>query len=300
MENNTITIKRFNRNVIFAAFITVLSALMLPSLARADMVKCVVKKHPEVVTNYFDSGDTKQREKCLTTPEVIITATGEKIKTQYKAPTGNAYNTNATKAEFEPVAAKDVKPMGCSGSGGTVKVNGRVFHLDPAALCEKYGAGGKGSISKGYAASHVKLNGVDANFRKKISAYVNKMARKHNMEPEFIHAVISAESAYKPNATSHAGAMGLMQLMPFTAERFGVKNAYDPYQNVEAGVKYLRILYDEFGTLELAAAGYNAGEGSVRKYNRSIPPFKETQAYVPKVMAFYRKYKQNRTLIALN
>ncbi|PID64974.1 MAG: hypothetical protein CR962_00525 [Gammaproteobacteria bacterium] len=119
------------------------------------------------------------------------------------------------------------------------------------------------------------------------------------MEPEFIHAIISAESAYKPNATSHVGAMGLMQLMPFTAKRFGVSNAYNPHQNIEAGIKYLKLLYDEFGSLELAAAGYNAGEGSVRKYNRSIPPFRETLAYVPKVMAYYRQYKRNRSLIAL-
>ncbi|PIE45779.1 MAG: hypothetical protein CSA45_01685 [Gammaproteobacteria bacterium] len=68
---------------------------------------------------------------------------------------------------------------------------------------------------------------------------------------------------------------------------------------MEAGIKYLKLLYDEFGSLELAAAGYNAGEGSVRKYNRSIPPFRETLAYVPKVMAYYRQYKRNRSLIAL-
>lgn len=263
--------------------------------AQADMMKCTIKKSP-VVTNYFDSSDKKERKKCLTKPVTVVTSSGQKLKKHYKQ-SGSAYTTQKSHAQFEPLtAAKDVKPMGCSGTGGTVKVNGRVFHLDPSALCKKYGANGKGSISGG--AKHVKLARVNRNFRRKIAGYVNRTARKHGMDPAFIHAIISAESAYKPNATSHVGAMGLMQLMPFTAKRFGVTNAYDPYQNIEAGTKYLKILYKEFGSLELAAAGYNAGEGAVRKYNRSIPPYKETRKYVPKVMAYYRRYKQNRSLIA--
>lgn len=265
------------------------------SPAYADMMKCVIKKSP-VITNYFDSTDKKERKKCLTNPITIVTSSGQKLKKHYQQ-SGSAYTTQKSQAQFEPLtAAKDVKPMGCSGSGGTVKVNGRVFHLDPSALCKKYGAGGKGLISSG--ARHVKLSRVDRNFRRKIAGYVNKTARKHGMDPAFIHAIISAESAYKPNATSYVGAMGLMQLMPPTAKRFGVSNAYNPYQNIEAGTKYLKILYKEFGSLELAAAGYNAGEGAVRKYNRSIPPYKETRKYVPKVMAYYRRYKQNRSLIA--
>lgn len=266
------------------------------SASSADMLKCVIKKSPNIVTNYFDASDTKQKSKCLSKPEIIVTSSGEKLKKKYKSTT--AYRTKKSNAQFEPLAAKNVKPLGCGGTGGTVKVNGRIFHLDPDALCKKYGKKNKGKITRGLA-KHVKLNRVNSNFRHKISGYVNKVARKYNMEPEFIHAIISAESAYKPNATSYVGAMGLMQLMPPTAKRFGVKNAYDPYQNVEAGTRYLRLLYDEFGSLELAAAGYNAGEGAVRKYNRSIPPYKETRKYVPKVMAFYRKYKRNRSLIAL-
>lgn len=253
-------------------------------------MKCVIKKFPEV-TNYFDSSNKKERKKCVTQPVTVVNSVGQKIQNNYaNSPNGN--NNQGL------VAAKNVKPMGCSGKGGTVKVNGRVFHLDPTVLCSKYGSKGKGSIKRGYVAGHVKLGGVDKNFRRKISGYVTKTARKYGMEPAFVHAVISAESAYKPNAKSHAGAMGLMQLMPFTAKRFGVSNAYDPYQNIDAGTRYLRLLYDEFGSLELAAAGYNAGEGAVRKYNNSIPPYKETRKYVPKVMAYYRRYKQNRSLIA--
>lgn len=273
----------------------VVCMISISAIAQADMLKCVIKKSP-AITNYFDATDNKERAKCLTKPVTVVTSSGQKLKKHYRR-SATAYTTQKSLAQFEPLtAAKNVKPMGCNSSGGTVKVNGRVFHLDPSALCRKYGAKGKGSITAG--TKHVKLSRVNNNFRRKIAGYVNKTARKHGMDPAFIHAIISAESAYKPNATSHVGAMGLMQLMPFTAKRFGVTNAYDPYQNIEAGTKYLKILYKEFGSLELAAAGYNAGEGAVRKYNRSIPPYKETRKYVPKVMAYYRRYRQNRSLIA--
>ncbi|PID64054.1 MAG: hypothetical protein CR974_00520 [Gammaproteobacteria bacterium] len=249
------------------------------------------------MTNYFDARDSKQRKKCLSKPVLVVNASGQKITNRYRS-SGTAYRTQHTQAKFEPAVASR-RTKRCSGSGGTVKVNGRVFHLDPKLLCAKYNTSGTGSISSGYVARHRKLPRVNANFRRKISPFVTKTARKYGMDPAFIHAIISAESAYNPNARSHVGAMGLMQLMPFTAKRFGVRNAYNPHQNIEAGTRYLKLLYKEFGSLELAAAGYNAGEGAVRKYNRNIPPYKETRKYVPKVMAFYRKYKQNRSLIAI-
>lgn len=272
---------------LFSCLSCLLACLLFP--ATADMMKCKIKKKSQLVTNYFDSSNKKEREKCVTDATVVLAA-GQRIKKNY---------TEAAKSQKKTKHLAATKSAGCGGSGGTVKVNGKIFHLDPAALCKKYGGKGSGKITAGLGLSrHVKLARVDANFRKKISGYVNKTAKKYGMEPAFIHAIISAESAYKPNAKSHAGAMGLMQLMPFTAKRFGVTNAYDPYQNIDAGTRYLKILYDEFGTLELAAAGYNAGEGSVRKYKRSIPPYKETRAYVPKVMAYYKRYKKNYSLIS--
>lgn len=252
---------------------------------QADMMKCVTQRAPQIV-NYFDAKDKKQRKKCLTSPKKLTTSATKKQR--------DANAAAAKVALAKPLmAAKDVKPMACSSAGGSVKVNGRVFHLDPDALCKKYST----PETKQAETKHVKLAKVDKQFRRQIAGYVNKVARQYQMEPAFIHAIISAESGYKPNATSPVGAMGMMQLMPFTAERFGVSNAYDPYQNIRAGTRYLKLLYDEFGSLELAAAGYNAGEGAVRKYKRSIPPYKETRAYVPKVMAYYRRYKSNRALI---
>ena len=106
--------------------------------------------------------------------------------------------------------------------------------------------------------------------------------------------MITAESAYDSEAVSRAGAVGLMQLMPGTARRYGVKNRRNPYQNIRGGSQYLRdllVLYDN--NLKLVLAAYNAGEGAVKKYNNQIPPYKETQNYVKKVIAYYNKYKQS-------
>jgi hypothetical protein len=112
---------------------------------------------------------------------------------------------------------------------------------------------------------------------------------KEGIDPRFIHAVIKQESKYDPKAVSSAGAQGLMQMMPATAKRFGLKDPFDPTENVEAGTKYLKWLLERFdGDVSLALAGYNAGEGSVDKY-KGVPPYGETQNYVKKIVANYGK-----------
>ena len=112
---------------------------------------------------------------------------------------------------------------------------------------------------------------------------------KQGVDPRFIHAVIWQESKYKVAARSHAGAQGLMQLMPATAKRFGCNNPDDPAENITAGTKYLSWLLKRFaGNVELALAGYNAGEGSVDKYD-GIPPYNETQNYVKIISKRYGK-----------
>jgi hypothetical protein len=126
--------------------------------------------------------------------------------------------------------------------------------------------------------SIAKANGVD----------ILKSTIGTRVSPALVLAVISVESAGKTNAVSHAGAQGLMQLMPATAERFGVKNSLAPTENISGGVKYLDWLMQEFnGDPIMVLAGYNAGEGSVRKY-AGVPPFAETRDYVPKVLAAFQ------------
>jgi soluble lytic murein transglycosylase-like protein len=114
-------------------------------------------------------------------------------------------------------------------------------------------------------------------------------AGREGLDPRFVHAVIWQESRYVTDARSHAGAVGLMQLMPATAERFGCDDREDPAANIAAGTKYLKWLLKRFeGNVELALAGYNAGEGSVDKYN-GIPPYNETKNYVKIISKRYGK-----------
>jgi soluble lytic murein transglycosylase-like protein len=124
------------------------------------------------------------------------------------------------------------------------------------------------------------------------SQIIDAAARTHGVDSALVHAVISAESGYNKSAVSRTGARGLMQLMPATAERYGVQNIMDPAENIMAGVKYLRDLMQMFqGNLELTVAAYNAGENAVMRYGR-VPPYAETMGYVPKVLAFYKKFQQ--------
>lgn len=127
----------------------------------------------------------------------------------------------------------------------------------------------------------------------KYHAIIVQEAQRNQLESAFVHAVISAESAYKAKAISRTGAKGLMQLMPETAKRFQVKNPFNAQKNIAAGTRYLKILLDEFKTKELALAAYNAGEGTVRRYKNKIPPYPETQKYVKKVLKLYHNYKKH-------
>lgn len=123
-------------------------------------------------------------------------------------------------------------------------------------------------------------------------AMIDEAAIRYKMPPALVRAVMHAESAFDPNALSHVGASGLMQLMPATARDMYVKDIFDPKENIEGGVRYLRVLANEFdGDMVKMVAAYNAGPDAVKRYNGQVPPFPETQAYVRKVIALYFQYK---------
>jgi soluble lytic murein transglycosylase-like protein len=166
---------------------------------------------------------------------------------------------------------------GSSEAGGTGNSSSQLFaSLLQAAL----GGGTNASPYKLASAPQAKGENVGS-----LGNVIYSMAQKYGVDPSLIQQVVKAESGFNTNAESPTGAMGLMQLMPGTAASYGVQNAYDPTQNLEGGTHFLKDLLDRFqGNIPLSLAAYNAGPGAVEKYD-GVPPYKETQAYVQKIMA---------------
>lgn len=142
------------------------------------------------------------------------------------------------------------------------------------------------ATAKAAAESFLAASGTAGNYE----VVVERAALKHGVDPALCKAVARAESGFNPLATSKAGAAGLMQLMPGTARGLGVANPYDPEQNADGGVRYLKTLLQKYrGDVQLALAAYNAGPGAVDQH-KGIPPYRETQKYVEKVTAYQQKY----------
>ena len=170
-------------------------------------------------------------------------------------------------------------------------------NIDPDKQCDLFDVSIVQAARTDARVSAVAPPAVPAIAARKVKHYdrhIARAARAYQIDAALLRAVISVESRYDPNAVSAGGASGLMQLMPSTAEQYNVSDLFDPAENVRAGAQHLRYLLRLFDNdLALALAAYNAGEGNVIKHGRRIPPYRETKAYVPKVLAYYHKYQQD-------
>jgi len=129
--------------------------------------------------------------------------------------------------------------------------------------------------------------------RARFARIVERASKAHGVDRDLVQAMILAESSYNPHAVSAAGAVGLMQLMPETARRYGASDPLDPEKNVHAGVRYLKELLVRFdGNMELAVAAYNAGAGAVERAGMRVPNNPETEAFVPRVIAYYHRFRE--------
>uniref|UniRef100_A0A7V5XG07 Lytic transglycosylase domain-containing protein n=1 Tax=Thermodesulfobacterium geofontis TaxID=1295609 RepID=A0A7V5XG07_9BACT len=151
----------------------------------------------------------------------------------------------------------------------------------PEKICQVYVREPRKSISK---------KGISSNYYNIDERWFNEVAKSYSLDPALLKAVAKVESSFNPKAVSPKGALGLMQLMPTTAELVGVNDPFDPLESLKGGAMYLKKLLEEFGDLELALAAYNAGPEKVRLY-RGIPPYSETQNYVRNVLYYYNLYK---------
>jgi hypothetical protein len=173
------------------------------------------------------------------------------------------------------------------------RLNSRYDLLRGAARLSQY-TGGVSTLSRRSCEPKLSIFARNNPSRAAKKAQFNNMitqaAQRHQVDEKLVHAVIQTESAYNANATSSAGAVGLMQLMPDTAKRYGVTDRNDPDQNINGGTRYLRYLLDLFNyNLDLAVAAYNAGEHAVMRHNNAIPPYPETRNYVRQVLSLYNR-----------
>lgn len=226
------------------------------------------------------------------TPKNNIT-TGQVTVPGDNSTSSNSSTVNSTGADFGQVlddakkaeAAVAIDKLIAQSNGGSVDMSlvQRFFDQNGIniELCSNT------AVNNPAASASVKLEASGLSCSAQLDAIFDEAAAKYGVDAKFLKAIAKCESDFSPECTSSSGAMGIMQLMPQTAASLGVTNAYDPYQNIMGGARYISEKLAQYnGDKSLALAAYNAGSGNVAKYG-GIPPFKETQNYVAKVMAYY-------------
>lgn len=226
------------------------------------------------------------------TPKNNIT-TGQVSVPGDNSTSGNSSTVNSTGADFGQVlddakkaeAAVAIDRLIAQSNGGSVDMSlvQRFFDQNGIniELCSST------AVNNTAASASVKLEASGLSCSAQLDAIFDEASSKYGVDAKFLKAIAKCESDFSTECTSRSGAMGIMQLMPQTAASLGVTNAYDPYQNIMGGARYISEKLAQYnGDKSLALAAYNAGSGNVAKYG-GIPPFKETQNYVAKVMAYY-------------
>ena len=226
------------------------------------------------------------------TPKNNIT-TGQVSVPGDNSTSSNSSTVNSTGADFGQVlddakkaeAAVAIDKLIAQSNGGSVDMSlvQRFFDQNGIniELCSNT------AVNNTAASASVKLEASGLSCSAQLDAIFDEAAAKYGVDAKFLKAIAKCESDFSTECTSRSGAMGIMQLMPQTAASLGVTNAYDPYQNIMGGARYISEKLAQYnGDKSLALAAYNAGSGNVAKYG-GIPPFKETQNYVAKVMAYY-------------
>ncbi len=222
-------------------------------------------KSKEIFTDMFDmqlsqkmvTGDSKSIS------EILYNSLEKVIDAQYATGGAHMEMKPLDLGEKQPIKYEKSQPAELPKTDGTIKIEPRP---------ERF-------LQTGTIPRRVRQDPVISRF----GSLINEAARANGLDPALITAVIRVESNGDPNAISHAGAKGLMQLIDSTADDYGVNDSFDPQENVRAGSRYLKDLLDRFESLPLALAAYNAGPGNVMRYG-GVPPFKETEAYVDKIL----------------
>lgn len=220
-------------------------------------------------------------------------STGQVNATGDSSQSNNSSTVNSTGADFGQVlddakkaeAAVAIDKLIAQSNGGSVDLSlvQRFFDQNGIniELCSNT------AVNNTAASASVKLEASGLSCSAQLDAIFDEASSKYGVDAKFLKAIAKCESDFSTECTSRSGAMGIMQLMPQTAASLGVTNAYDPYQNIMGGARYISEKLAQYnGDKSLALAAYNAGSGNVAKYG-GIPPFKETQNYVAKVMAYY-------------